>query len=192
MRRSWDTKEKIRIEAGRLWPRFCVRGRIWTRHHALVGSPVAARNYLNRITRSWIGIASLKSTPPSSESTLLCMRDDVTMIHECKQSTATSRTHETKIFLVNTFHDAFKAWMDFYRHCVCSWSYLKYAFSIYNVKSWQSNRGIPAVIVMLSNLHNYPWFVLPQRTAFQWWRHGNRGFLLAEKGIPILRKATSW
>ena len=133
----------------RNWPRFCVRSRGWTRHHARVGSPVAPRtarsratprvrggasnhgswrknvvnfhsttiinvvafkpcNYLNRITRSWIGITSLKSTPPSSESTLLCTRDDVTMAHECKQSTTTSRTHAKKNFQVNTFHDDFK------------------------------------------------------------------------------------
>ena len=134
-------------------------------------------------TRNWIGIASLKSTPPSSESTSLCTRDDVTMVHECKQSTTTSRNHVKKNFQVNTFHDDFKAWMDFYRHCVCLWSYLKYTFSFYKVKLWQSNRGIPVAIVMLSNLHNYPWVVLLQRTAFKWWCHGNRGYLLAEKGI---------
>ena len=210
----------------RNWPRFCVRGRGWTRHHARVGSPVAPRaarsratprvrggasnhgswrknvvNFhstkiievvafkpLNRVTRSWIGITSIKSTPPSSESTLLCTRDDVTMVHECKQSTNMSHIHVKKNFQVNTFHDDFKAWMDFYSHCVCLWSFLKYTFSFYKVKLWQSNRGIP---VMLSNLHNYPWVVLLQRTAFQWWRHGNRSFLLAEKGIPKLRTATS-
>ena len=114
------------------------------------------------------------------------------MVHECKQSTTTSRIHVKKNFQVNTFHDDFKAWMDFYRHCVCLWIYLKYTFSFYKVKLWQSNPGIPVAIVMLSNLHNYPWVVLLQRTAFQWWRHGNRGFLLAEKGIPKLRTATSW
>ena len=80
--------------------------------------------------------------PPSSESRLLCTRDDVTMVHECKQSTTTSRTHMKKNFQVNTFHDDFKAWMDFYRHCVCLWSYLKYIFPFYKVKLWQSNRGI--------------------------------------------------
>ena len=75
------------------------------------------------------------------------------MVHECKQSMTTSRTHVKKSFQVNTFHDDFKAWMDFYRHCVCLWSYLKYTFSFYKVKLWQSNRGIPVAIVMLSNLH---------------------------------------
>ena len=44
----------------------------------------------------------------------------------------------------------------------------------------------------LSNLHNYPWVVLLQRTAFQWWRHGKRGLLLAENGILKLRTAPSW
>ena len=65
------------------------------------------------------------------------------MVHECKQCTTTPRTHVKKNFQVNTFHDHFKAWKDFYRHCVCPWSYLKYTFSFYKVKLWQSNRGIP-------------------------------------------------
>ena len=106
------------------------------------------------------------------------------MVHECKQSTTTSRTHVKTNFQMNTFHDNFKAWMDFYRHCVCLISYLKYTFSFCKVKLWQSNRGIPVAIVMLSNLHDYSWVVLLQCTAFQWCRHGNQGFLLAEKGIP--------
>ena len=49
---------------------------------------------------------------------------------------------------------------------------------------WQSNRGIPVAIVTLCKMHNYSWFVLLQCTAFQWWGHGDRGLLLAEKGIP--------
>ena len=129
---------------------------------------------------------------PSSESTLLCSRDDVTMVHKCKQSTTTSRTHVKKNFQVNTLHNNFKAWMDFYHHCVCPWSYLKYAFSIYKVNLWQTIQGIPMAILMLSNLHNYPWVVLLQRTAFQRWRNSNQGILLAEKGSPKLHRATSW
>ena len=80
---------------------------------------------------------------PSSESTLLCTRNDVTITYECKQSTTTWRTHVKKNFQVNTFHDDFKAWMDFYSHCVCQWSYLEYEFSIYKVKLRQSNRESP-------------------------------------------------
>ena len=75
------------------------------------------------------------------------------MTHECKQNTTTSGTHAKKNFQVNTFHDDFKAWMDIYRHCVCPWSYLKYAIATYTVKLWQSDRGIPVAIVTLSNLH---------------------------------------
>ena len=45
---------------------------------------------------------------------------------------------------VDTFHDGLKAWKDLYRHCVCKGSYLKYAFSIYIAKLWQSNGAIPS------------------------------------------------
>ena len=73
------------------------------------------------------------------------------------------------------FHDGLKSWMDLYRHCVYPGSCLKYAFSIYKTgKIWQTNRGIPAAIVTLSNLYNSPWVVLLQCTAFQWWLHGSR------------------
>ena len=93
--------------------------------------------------RSWIGITSYKSTPPSSGSTSLCTRDDVTMVDNCKQCTTTSITHAMKNIQVNTFHGGLKAWMDICRHCVSQGSYLKYAFSIYKAKLWQSNRRIP-------------------------------------------------
>ena len=84
--------------------------------------------------------------PLSSESTLLCTRDDVTMVDEYKQSMTTSSTHLKKNFQMNTFHVGLKPWMDLYRHCVCPGSYLKYAFLIYNAKLWQSNRGFPVAI----------------------------------------------
>ena len=56
------------------------------------------RVFLMRIIRSWIGITSLKSTPPCSGITSLCTRDDVTMVDECKQSTTTPTTHVKKTF----------------------------------------------------------------------------------------------
>ena len=56
------------------------------------------------------------------------------MVNECKQSTIKSSTHVKKNFQMNTFHDGLKVWMDLFRHCICTGSYLKYAFSIYKAK----------------------------------------------------------
>ena len=91
-------------------------------------------NFLNRIICSLIGIASFKSTPPSPENTSLCARDDVTMIDECKQSKTPSSTHVEKNFQTNIFHESLKAWMDLYRSCLYTGSYLNYVFSICKVK----------------------------------------------------------
>ena len=139
----------------RNWPRFCVRSRGWTRQHARVrggasnhGSwrknvvnfhsttivTIKPCNFLSRIIRSLIGIASFKSTPPSSENTSLCTRDDVTMVDECKQSTTPSSTHMEKNFQTNIFHESLKAWMDLYRSCLYPGSYLNYVFSICKAK----------------------------------------------------------
>ena len=71
---------------------------------------------------------------PSSESTSLCMRNDVTMVDECKQKTTTSSTYVKKNFLMNSFPDGLKAWMDLYRQCVCRGSYLKCAVSMFKAK----------------------------------------------------------
>ena len=115
-----------------------------------------------------MGITSFKSTTPSSESTSLCTRTDATVEDECKQSTTLSSTYVKKNFQTNTFRDGLKAWMNWYRHCVCDqeviWSM--------HFQSIKRNRGIPV--------------------AFQWWRHGNRVILLAEKGTPKLHTDTSW
>ena len=106
------------------------------------------------------------------------------MVDECKQSTTTSTTHVKENFQVNTFHIGLKACRDLYRHCVCPRSYLKHAFSIYKAKLWQSNRGSPSRSWTLSNVHNHPWVGPLQWTAFEWWRHGNRGLLLVEQEFP--------
>ena len=82
-------------------------------------------NVWSRTIRSWIGITSFKSTPPSPETTSLCTRYDVTMVDDCKQSTTMSSTHVKKTFQVNTFHGGLKVWMDLYGHSVCPGSYLK-------------------------------------------------------------------
>ena len=87
-------------------------------------------------------------------------RDDVTMVDECIQSTATSSTHVKKNFQVNTFHDGLKARMDLCRYRVCPGSYLKCAFPIYIKRNMTVQSGIPVAILTPSNLHNYPWVVL--------------------------------
>ena len=157
--------------------------RSWQSNHVTFEAELSAVNY--------IGITSFESTPPSSESTSLCMRDDVTIVDECKQSTTTLSTHVKKNFQMNTFHAGLKSWMDLYRHCFFPGSYLKYALSLSKVK-YDNRIKNPQGDRDLYNLHNYLWVVILQRTAFQWWCHGNRGLLLAEKGIPKLCMAPSW
>ena len=122
-------------------------------------------NVWSRIIRSWIGITSFKSTPPSSESTSLCTRDDVTMVDECKQSTTTSSTEVKKDFQMNTFHAGLKAWMDLYHHCVCPGSYLKFAFSL-SKQNMRIELGITHGDRHLSDLLNYPWVCAPTMHYF--------------------------
>ena len=88
-------------------------------------------------------LSTLKSVSPGSNQhrllrwvhihTSLCMRDGVTLVDGCKQSTTTSSSHAKEIFQMNTF-GGLKAWMDLYRHYVCPGSYLKFAFSFHKAK----------------------------------------------------------
>ena len=123
--------------------------------------------------RGDLPMTSFKSTPPSLEGMSLCTCNDATMIDECKQSTTTSSTHMKKNFQMNAFHAGLKLWMDLYLHCAFPGSYLKYALSLSKVK-YDNRIKNPRGDRDLYNLHNYLWVVILQRTAFQWWCHGNR------------------
>ena len=97
------------------------------------------------------------------------MRDDVTMVNECKQSTTTSSTHVKKNLQMNTFHDGLKAWMDLYRHHACPGSYLKYAFTINKAKYDNQIRES-----LWQSLHYWICITTLKYMAFRWWCHGNR------------------
>ena len=72
---------------------------------------------------------------------------------------------------MNTFHNGLKAWMHLCHHCVCPVSYLKYEFSIYIAKLWQSNRDVMAIGVSFwrrreftrlhrGKIHPYPFIII--------------------------------
>ena len=119
-------------------------------------------------------------------------RDDVTMVDKCKQSTTTSTTHENKKISSEHISRRVESVNGFIPSLCMSRKLSELCVFNLCCETTTIQSGNPVAIVTLSNLHNYPWVVLLQCTAFEWWRHGNRGLLLAEKGIPKLRTAPSW
>ena len=139
-----------------------------------------------------MGITSFKSTRPSSESTSLCTRDDVTMVDECKQNTTTPSSHMNNNSQINTLHDGLKAWMDLYHHCVCPGHYLKCAFSIYKARydhrigesPWWSWRYLIRIITRGLCSYNAQLFNddVTAIRVFYWWRRGFPNYTRLNRG----------
>ena len=127
-----------------------------------------------RITPLLFDVICFNSMWPSSVSTSPCMCDDVT-------SAPTPNTHLQKNFHTNRLGT--RKW--YYTAIACP------VLPIYEIntttklgesprQSWRNVKYVdPRVVLLLC-------------TAFQWWHHGNRVLLLAERGIPKQRPAPLW
>ena len=115
---------------------------------------------------------------------------DVTMVDEYKYDRTTPNTHTNKDIQMSPFHK-----FDSENNVIPS----LYRFEVlYKVCIWnlqneirQLNRGHPHGD-RDSIFNTFTHGLCAKCTAFKRWRHGNRAFLLAEKGISLLPTAASW
>ena len=133
--------------------------------------------------------------PPSSESMLLCMRndvtivDDVTIVVKCEKSTTMSSSCVKKNFHVSTFHDGLKVWTDLCHHWVFPGNYLKYAFSIYKAKHDNQIRESPWWSwCYLFCINTHGWLFINDVTTIgvsYWWRREFPNYAWLHRGRII-------